>query len=157
MQRKEKDIKIAVDKVIEAFKDSRYPLHAFYYFPLLSEETPEVIEKIAIRMPPVLPSIFTPPPHNVNRLDDALKDYHACPGIELIVIQKSYQYHGVFNLLVSALLDIPTTKAVTIHNVLNENFNRYLQRSQRWKPLVNSKYFTILNTFYTTKELFEKT
>ena len=155
MQTKEKAIKKAVKGVIKAFKQSRYPVSAFYYPALPSEKASGIIERIAIRIPPILPDLFKPLSPKASQLTAALKHYKACPSIELIVVQESYQRHGVFNLLVLSLLNLKTTKAVTINNVLNEDFNNYLQRSSVWKSLVRYDDFPILNNFYTTKELFK--
>ena len=129
-------MKNLIDKIIEEFSRSNYPLSFYRY----SDERFEIEIRVPHSYPIDIISFIKSP--EFNKSEHGINLLRICPAIELICIKDpSLRNQGIFNYLVSGLLELDTVHYVIVQNVHSKLFAFSLFESARWQPIVYKECF----------------
>ncbi|MEZ8407048.1 hypothetical protein AB6C88_04515 [Vibrio splendidus] len=123
-------MKQLIDRVVKEFAQSKYPDHPFYF--------DNECLKVEIRIPAHFPLKL----RIYERSAESDKEFirlafpKVCPAIESIEIKDpSYRNRGVFNYLISQILELDDIMCVVVQNVHSVAFAHSLFESERWVPI----------------------
>jgi hypothetical protein len=86
--------------------------------------------ELEIRLPHALPNFL------LNKYNEDFKTaLTACPSIEVIRLHKKLQGQGFFNLLVEKIGTLPSVECISVSNVSNPEFDKYLSSHKDWQLL----------------------